>query len=253
MRKLRITFVTLLTVAVFASLAATSFACQPTTKCTKKTTELTDYTVRYLELGTEKVLAPEKKVGGLAVGTEVTEKAIDIDGYKLHGSETQKLVLKGKTSSSYVTSVRNNTAYSTKYRSGGNYSGYYYCYNKYYGYSCRTNRKTCYYPKQYTWTCKKTEAKTNGSNIITFYYEKDEKTPMTTYVVRYLDIESFEALCEEKAVEDVEIGSSITETAVSIDGYDVVQPSEMTMIMKEKDNEFIFYYIKRSEDVDAVS
>ena len=47
------------------------------------------YTVKYLEAGTNKVLSKEKKGGG-KYGSEVTEKARDIDGYELADSTKQQ-------------------------------------------------------------------------------------------------------------------------------------------------------------------
>lgn len=47
------------------------------------------YTVKYLEAGTNKVLRKEKKGGG-KYGSEVTEKAKDIDGYELADSTKQQ-------------------------------------------------------------------------------------------------------------------------------------------------------------------
>ena len=60
----------------------------------------TDYYVRYLEYGTEEVLAPEKHVENQTVGSVVTETAIDIEGYRLVGSDTQTLELKACGTSS---------------------------------------------------------------------------------------------------------------------------------------------------------
>ena len=53
------------------------------------------YKVNYLELGTDKVLAPPKVVTNelFVVGETVTEWAIDVDGYEIVGEETQSLTL----------------------------------------------------------------------------------------------------------------------------------------------------------------
>ena len=50
-----------------------------------------DYTVQYLEAGTNKVLAPNKVVEDLKWGTLVTENAIDIPNYQTYGDTTQSL------------------------------------------------------------------------------------------------------------------------------------------------------------------
>lgn len=50
-----------------------------------------DYTVKYLEAGTNKVLAPEKVVENLKWGTLITENAIGITNYQVYGSDVQSI------------------------------------------------------------------------------------------------------------------------------------------------------------------
>ena len=54
--------------------------------------KMVGYTVRYLEIGTERELAPSKKVKGF-LGASVNEDAIDIDGYDLMSFYSQTLTL----------------------------------------------------------------------------------------------------------------------------------------------------------------
>lgn len=51
-----------------------------------------NYTVKYLENGTNKVLAPEKSESGI-YGQQVSETYLDIDGYELIGTPTRTLTL----------------------------------------------------------------------------------------------------------------------------------------------------------------
>ena len=52
------------------------------------------YTVKYLENGTNKVLHDPKVVDGQTFNTEVTETAIDIEGYKLFGDNEKTITIK---------------------------------------------------------------------------------------------------------------------------------------------------------------
>lgn len=79
--------------------------------------EYTSYEVRYLEEGTNAELAEPKIVNGQMVGTEVTEIAVEIDGYELVGEATQKVVLSEKDNviSFYYKTVKELASYTVHY------------------------------------------------------------------------------------------------------------------------------------------
>ena len=79
--------------------------------------EYTSYEVRYLEEGTNAELAEPKIVNGQMVGAEVTEIALEIDGYELVGEATQKVVLSEKDNviSFYYKTVKELASYTVHY------------------------------------------------------------------------------------------------------------------------------------------
>ena len=62
-----------------------------------------DYTVQYLEAGTNKVLAPNKVVEDLKWGTRVTENAINIPNYQVYGDTTQDLEISVDETTNVIT------------------------------------------------------------------------------------------------------------------------------------------------------
>lgn len=79
--------------------------------------EYTSYEVRYLEEGTNAELAEPKIVNGQMVGAEVTEIALEIDGYEPVGEATQKVVLSEKDNviSFYYKTVKELASYTVHY------------------------------------------------------------------------------------------------------------------------------------------
>lgn len=51
------------------------------------------YKVNYLEVGTDKELAPQKVVTDVPVGTVINEAALNIDGYNVSGADSQELTV----------------------------------------------------------------------------------------------------------------------------------------------------------------
>lgn len=79
--------------------------------------EYTSYEVRYLEEGTNAELAAPKVVNEQMVGAEVTEIALEIDGYELVSEAAQKVVLREKDNviSFYYKTVKNEASYTVHY------------------------------------------------------------------------------------------------------------------------------------------
>ena len=80
-----------------------------------------------------------------------------------------------------------------------------------------------------------------SDNEIIFWYEEDAPTH-TSYVVKYLDAVTGDPVDSDKVVTDVEIGSTVREYAIGIDGYEALDPTEVTIELAESDNEIIFWY-----------
>lgn len=135
--------------------------------------EYTSYEVRYLEEGTNAELAAPKIVNEQMVGAEVTEIALEIDGYEPVGEATQKVVLSEK------------------------------------------------------------------DNVISFYYKTVQE--LASYTVHYVDTEG-NPVAEDKVVTGQEAGMVITETAITIEGYTPLAPTEQTVELQEGSNELTFVY-----------
>lgn len=64
----------------------------------------------------------------------------------------------------------------------------------------------------------------------------------TSYTVKYLNKATNEPLAAEKTMTGLEVGTSIAESAIVIDGYEALNPTEVTIELAESDNEIIFWY-----------
>lgn len=82
-----------------------------------------------------------------------------------------------------------------------------------------------------------------GYNELTFVYEKESKE--ASYTVHYVDTEG-NPLAEDKVVTGQEVGMVITETAITIEGYTPLTPTEQTMELQEGSNELTFIYEKEA-------
>ena len=79
-------------------------------------------------------------------------------------------------------------------------------------------------------------------NEIIFYYQK--LPVLTDYTVKYLDVDTEEPVAPEKGETGLEVGTSVSETAIGVDGYAALDPTEATLELAESGNEIIFYYQK---------
>ena len=80
----------------------------------------------------------------------------------------------------------------------------------------------------------------------------EKPIPLTSYVVKYLDKDTNEPVADEKTESGLEVGTSVTETAIPVDGYTAVDPTEATLILAETGNEIIFYYERQPVLTDYV-
>lgn len=96
-----------------------------------------------------------------------------------------------------------------------------------------------------TWTpvLPEAEATVTGDKTFTAYF-----TPEATasYTVYYYRNGTTTAVHEPKTVTGQKIGSSVSESAVSVSGYSVVAPTSKTITLGESINTIIFYYLKDS-------
>lgn len=62
--------------------------------------------------------------------------------------------------------------------------------------------------------------------------------------MKYLDKDTNEPVADEKTESGLEVGTSVTETAIPVGGYAALDPTEATLVLAETGNEIIFYYQK---------
>ena len=62
--------------------------------------------------------------------------------------------------------------------------------------------------------------------------------------MKYLDKDTNEPVAADKVQTGLEVGTSVTESAIPVDGYTAVDPTEATLVLAETGNEIIFYYQK---------
>ena len=177
------------------------------------------YKVNYLEVGTDRVLAPEKVVNNQTIGTTVTEEAIDIDGYVLVGADTQDLTIKqSKTGKWTFTGWCSDEACTTPITEVTDITA-----------------DTDVYGK---WTYETIDL---ANNEITFYYEK-QTVQTVSYIVRYIDMETNELLCPDVVRDNVERGTFVTEYAMEIDGYIPLDNEIPFEVVGDEVVLFLYYY-----------
>ena len=77
---------------------------------------LVDYTVRYLEAGTSRVLAEEKKVWNRTFGEQISETYIDIPGYGLLSPRTQSITLTADSERNVISLYYQEKTVAIQYR-----------------------------------------------------------------------------------------------------------------------------------------
>ena len=80
-----------------------------------------------------------------------------------------------------------------------------------------------------------------NNNQFIFYYEQE--ITLTCYSVYYLDFETNEYIAEPKEPCGLEVGTFVSESAIYVDGYIALEPTEVSLELAESDNEVIFYYM----------
>ena len=73
-----------------------------------------------------------------------------------------------------------------------------------------------------------------------------------TYTVHYYQEGTKTKLAEDKVVKGQTFGAKVTEKAIEIDKYKALDPTSVTIMLKEKDNEIIFEYASSTYDDEVV-
>ena len=86
--------------------------------------------------------------------------------------------------------------------------------------------------------------KDESKNVITFYYKA-----LRNYTVNYVDKDSNESISDSKIVENIKVGTEVSEDAVSVEGYTLDGDSSAKLVVDKDDskNVITFYYTKNAD------
>lgn len=220
------------------------------------------YTVKYLEQGTNKELHAPTTVAGNLYNAQVTVNAIDIAGYnKVNPASSTITISEGNNEITFYYTKRTDLGYTVNYvEFNGNgttteIAKPQVVIGKTFGEEVTENAidiagynkvNTAERPSTITFNVGVVTKAENGTelvsnNEITFYYTK--RTDLS-YTVNYLEQGTNAVLHEAKTVNGQTFGAEVTETAESIDGYNVDEQTKKIDSMKVSGNEITFYYTK---------
>lgn len=174
------------------------------------------YKVNYLEQGTDKVLAPQKVVTDQEIGSTVTEPAIAIDGYAVVGNSSQDLTIRQSRVGRWTfTGWCSDEECTMQIKEVTNI----------------TSNITVYGMWNFEWIDLE-------NNEITFYYTKSPEQ-LVSYYVRYVDIDTFEALIPDIFVENIPINSYVRVEVIDIPNYISLYPETFFMEKITSDQQII--------------
>ena len=211
-----------------------------------KRTDL-EYTVNYLEKGTNKVLADAKKVGKQTFGAKVEEDAITIDGYTLDSDAKQSIQIgTGTNVINFYYTKRTDLEYTVNYLEKGT--------NKVLADAKKVGKQTFGATVEeeaitidgYTLDsdAKQSIEIGTGTNVINFYYKA--RTDLS-YTVKYMEKNTTTEIATALTVNNQTFGTSVNVSAIDIAGYNKVAPTTGTINITTGTNEHIFYYEKRTD------
>ena len=210
-----------------------------------------DYTVNFLEQGTDKVLATAKN-GTAVYNQTVTENAVAIDGYNLVGENSQSIVIDTENNViNFYYAKRTDLVFTVNYV------------DKNTNETLETGTKTSQVfgdvitaeslKKDFTgYTFDSASADsvtiTTGTNEITLYYTINTYD----YTVNFLEQGTDKVLATAKNGTAV-YNQTVTENAVAIDGYNLVGENSQSIVIDTENNVINFYYAKRTDLVFTVN
>ena len=214
------------------------------------------YTVRYLEMGTDKVLEPENKVE-INRKSVVTEKFKQITGY-MPDAYQKRLVLSVNEEENVITfwykADKEHAYYMiTHYVQNLEGDGYT-VYRSVQGPGTigETKEETPLNLTGYTYNKEKSKASgtiTEKGLELELYYDRNEYP----YTVKYLEYGKNKELHEEKTSDTTyRYGKVVSETAVDIPGYTVYGDKTKTRTIRAENNEIIFYYTEQQVKINYV-
>ena len=210
-------------------------------------------TVQYLHNETGQPIAEPTVINDLEIGTEYIGNALVIDGYTIVGPETYTINVSEDPNSNIITFrydenpvPKEKAAVTVKYM---NEKGESIAEDKIISDleigSTHTEEALLIEGYELLSTKVQTIEIQSEGNIITFIYETKETTPpeneKATLTVKYI-YEKGQTIANDKIIHDLEVGSTYTEEALLIEGYELLSAKVQTIEVQSEGNTITFIY-----------
>ena len=210
-------------------------------------------TVQYLHNETGQPIAEPTVINDLEIGTEYIGNALVIDGYTIVGPETYTINVSEDPNSNIITFrydenpvTKEKAAVTVKYinEKGESIAEDKIISDLEVG-STHTEEALLIEGYELLSTKVQTIEIQSEGNIITFIYETKETTPpeneKADLTVKYID-EQGQTIANDKIIQDLEVGSTYTEEALLIEGYELLSAKVQTIEVQSDGNTITFIY-----------
>ena len=210
-------------------------------------------TVQYLHNETGQPIAEPTVINDLEIGTEYIGNALVIDGYTIVGPETYTINVSEDPNSNIITFrydenpvTKEKAAVTVKYinEKGESIAEDKIISDLEVG-STHTEEALLIEGYELLSTKVQTIEIQSEGNIITFIYETKETTPpeneKANLTVKYID-EHGQSIANDKIIPDLEVGSTYTEEALLIEGYELLSAKVQTIEVQSDGNTITFIY-----------
>ena len=210
-------------------------------------------TVQYLHNETGQPIAEPTVINDLEIGTEYIGNALVIDGYTIVGPETYTINVSEDPNSNIITFrydenpvTKEKAAVTVKYinEKGESIAEDKIISDLEVG-STHTEEALLIEGYELLSTKVQTIEIQSKGNIITFIYETKETTPpeneKANLTVKYID-EHGQSIANDKIIQDLEVGSTYTEEALLIEGYELLSAKVQTIEVQSDGNTITFIY-----------
>ncbi|MFN6860272.1 MucBP domain-containing protein [Enterococcus hirae] len=209
--------------------------------------------VQYLHNETGQPIAEPTVINDLEIGTEYIGNALVIDGYTIVGPETYTINVSEDPNSNIITFrydenpvTKEKAAVTVKYinEKGESIAEDKIISDLEVG-STHTEEALLIEGYELLSTKVQTIEIQSEGNIITFIYETKETTPpeneKANLTVKYID-EHGQSIANDKIIQDLEVGSTYTEEALLIEGYELLSAKVQTIEVQSDGNTITFIY-----------
>ena len=210
-------------------------------------------TVQYLHNETGQPIAESTVINDLEIGTEYIGNALVIDGYTIVGTETYTINVSEDPNSNIITFrydenpvTKEKATVTVKYinEKGESIAEDKIISDLEVG-STHTEEALLIEGYELLSTKVQTIEIQSEGNIITFIYETKETTPpeneKADLTVKYID-EQGQTIANDKIIQDLEVGSTYTEEALLIEGYELLSAKVQTIEVQSEGNTITFIY-----------